>query len=161
MNRVDMKIVGLLMQDAQMPFSEIAKSIDVGVDTVIRRYANLKKEGVIHSASVIVDLKKCGYEGHAFILVNTLAGAESKKIFEEFIKITNVLTVVHTIGDYDLLLHCIYADTDDLADLERNITKVEGIQYLSILCISATDFIQTFPAIDYYSKAVTNDPTKP
>ncbi len=159
MDCVDLKIIGLLMQDSQMPFSKIAKTLDLGVDTVIRRYSRLKNDGVIHSASVIVNLKKCGFTGHVFFLVNTLAGAEPQKMYDELVKITNVLTVVHTIGDYDLLLHCIYSDMDNLTQLQKVLSKVSGIQYMSIIGISATDFIPHFPSIDYYSKAISNQLT--
>jgi len=64
--------------------------------------------------------------------------------------------VVHTIGDYDLLLHCIYYDIDNLIDLQKRISLVDGIKYLSLVCLSAKGFIPTFPAIGYYSKAILN-----
>ncbi|MGD6933264.1 MAG: Lrp/AsnC family transcriptional regulator [Candidatus Bathyarchaeia archaeon] len=119
MDSVDLKIIGLLMQDAQMPFSSIAKTLGLGVDTVIRRYNRLKSEGVIHSAAVTVDLKKCGFKGHVFFLLTTLAGADPQKMYDSFSKMTNVLTVIHTIGDYDMLLHCIYSDVDNLLKLQK------------------------------------------
>jgi DNA-binding Lrp family transcriptional regulator len=148
------------MKDAQTPFSTIAKQLGIGTDTVIRKYNKLKKEGVIHSASVIVDLEKCGYKGHVFFLVSVLAGADSSRLFEELIKITNVLTVIHTIGDYDFVLHCIYHDIDNLIDLQKQITAVNGIKYLSVVCLSTKDFIPTFPAIGYYSKALQKGAVK-
>lgn len=150
----DMKIIGLLMQDSQMPFSDIAKTLDLGVDTVIRRYNKLKREGVILSASVTVNLKKCGLKGHVFFLVSTLAGAEPQEMYEKFVKITNVLRVIHTIGDYDMLLHCVYTDVDNLTKLQKEIASVSGIQYFSIIAVSAADFIPSFPSIDYYSRAI-------
>lgn len=156
MDCTDLKIISLLMQDAQMPFSTIAKNLNLGVDTVIRRYSRLKSEGIIHNAAVIVDLRKCGFKGHVFFLVNTLAGADPEKMYIEFAKITNVLTVIHTIGDYDMQLHCIYSDMDNLTMLQKELSKVPGIQYLSIIGISATDFIPNFPSLDYYSKAISN-----
>lgn len=156
MDKVDLKIIGLLMQDAQTPFSSIAKTLGLGVDTVIRRYNRLKSEGVIQSASVTVNLRKCGYRGHVFFLVNTLAGSDPQKMYEEFVKITNVLSVIHTIGDYDMLLHCVYSEMDNLTMLQKELSKVSGIQYLSIIGISATSFIPNFPSIDYYSKAISN-----
>ena len=155
MDCVDLKIIDLLMKDAQMPFSSIAKTLDLGVDTVIRRYNRLKSEGIIQSAVVIVDLKKCGLKGHVFLLVNTAAGAEPEKMFDEFSKITNVLTVFHTIGDYDMLLHCVYSDMDNLTHLQKELSQVPGIQYMSIIGVSATDFGPAFPSFAYYSKAIS------
>jgi DNA-binding Lrp family transcriptional regulator len=142
------------MEDAQMPFSKIAQQLGIGTDTVIRKYHRLKKEGVIHSASVIVNLERCGYKGHVFFLASVLAQTDSSRLFDELIEIPNVLTVVHTIGDYDLVLHCIYYDIDNLIDLQKRISTVDGIKYLSVVCLTTKDFIPTFPAIGYYSKAI-------
>jgi Lrp/AsnC family transcriptional regulator for asnA, asnC and gidA len=156
MDCVDLKIIALLMKDAQLPFSSIAKTLDLGVDTVIRRYNRLKSEGIIQSAAVIVDLKKCGLKGHVFLLVNTTADADPAKMYEEFSKITNVLTVFHTIGDYDMLLHCVYSDLDNLTRLQKELSQVLGVQYMSIIAVSATDFGPHFPSINYYSKAISS-----
>ncbi len=148
------------MKDAQTPFSKIAQQLGIGTDTVIRKYHRLKKEGVIHNASVIVDLEKCGYKGHVFFLASVLAETDSSHLFDELIEIPNVLTVVHTIGDYDLVLHCIYHDIDNLIDLQKQISTVEGIKFLSVVCLSAKDFVPTFPSIGYYSKAIPNSAAK-
>jgi len=83
---VDQKIIKLLMKDAQMPFSKIAEQLGVGTDTVIRKYHRLKKEGVIHNASVIVDLEKCGHKGNVFFLASVLAGLDSSRLFEALIE---------------------------------------------------------------------------
>jgi DNA-binding Lrp family transcriptional regulator len=152
----DLKIIGLLMQDSQMPFSEIAKRLNLGVDTVIRRYNKLKRVGVIHSASVTVNLKKCGLNGHVYFLVSALAGADPQKMYDQFIKVTNVLRVIQTIGDYDVLLHCVYTDVDNLTKLQKEISSVSGIKYFSIIVVSTAAFNPNFPSIDYYSRAIAH-----
>jgi DNA-binding Lrp family transcriptional regulator len=154
MDIVDLKIIGLLIQDPQMPFSGMAKALDVGIETVIRRYNKLKSEGVIYNTTVTVDMKKCGYVGHALFLVNTLAGAEPEKMYSELVKKRNVLTVIHAIGDYDLLIHCIYSDLDDLYRLQKEISTVLGIKYMSVVVVSAKEFNTSFPSPEYYSNII-------
>jgi DNA-binding Lrp family transcriptional regulator len=151
MDIVDLKIIMLLIQDPQMPFSGMAKTLDIGIETVIRRYNKLKNEGVIYSTTITVDMKKCGYIGHALFLVNTLADAEPEKMYAELVNKRNVLTVIHAIGDYDLLVHCIYSDLDDLYRLQREISLVTGIKYLSVVVVSAKDFNSSFPSLEYFN----------
>jgi DNA-binding Lrp family transcriptional regulator len=158
MDSVDLKIIGLLMHDSQMPFSELAKTLDLGVDTVIRRYNKLRSDGVVNSAAVAVNLKKCGFKGHVIFLVSTDAGAEPERLYDEFIKIPNVLSVVNTIGDHDLQIHCVYSDVDGLTLLQKEITKVSGIHYLSTIIFSANDFIPDFPSTEYCSKVISKAP---
>ncbi len=160
MDAVDLKIIDLLMEDAQTPFCSIAEQLGVGTDTVIRRYRKLKDEGVIHNASVIVNLKKCGYQCHAFFSVSVMAGTDSSSLYEKLIKIPNVLTVASTIGDYDFMLHCIYSDLKDLMRLNREIAGIDGIKYLAVVVLPTATFISTFPSISYYSKATVKTDKK-
>jgi DNA-binding Lrp family transcriptional regulator len=158
MDRIDLKIIELLLPNSDMPFSEVAKKLDLGVDTVIRRYYKLKNDGIIDAATVTVDLKKCGYEGHALFLVNTIAGADLKKMCAEFAKISNLLCIVHTIGDYDLILHGIYSDIDAVTKLQKEISMVPGIKQMIITCISAKTFMTNYPTVEYYLKAFARVP---
>jgi Lrp/AsnC family transcriptional regulator, regulator for asnA, asnC and gidA len=158
MDTVDLKIIQFLMKDSQMPFSEIAKKLNLGVDTVIRRYHKLKSEEVIFSATIGIDLKKSGIEGHVMFMVNCVSGADQEKMYEEFSKTTNLLTVIHTVGDYDFLLQGLFSDFDSLVLLQKEISKVPGILYLSVTCVSAKDFIPSFPTLEYYKSAILKSP---
>ncbi|MGD6809702.1 MAG: Lrp/AsnC family transcriptional regulator [Candidatus Bathyarchaeia archaeon] len=160
MDSVDLKIVGLLMKDAQAPFSAIAQQLGIGTDTVIRRYRRLKEEGVIYNASIIVDLKKCSYNYHVFFSVNVLPGTDTNRLYEKLIRIPNVLTVATTIGDYDFMLHCVYANLPDLMRLNKEIAETNGIKYIDLVSLPAKNFIPTFPTITYYSKAILNEKAK-
>jgi Lrp/AsnC family transcriptional regulator for asnA, asnC and gidA len=160
MDSVDFKIVGLLMKDAQMPFSTIATQLGIGTDTVIRRYRKLVKEGVIHYPSIIVNLKKCGLDGHAFISLSVSAGVDASRLYDQLSQLTNVLTVVYTIGDYDFWLHCVFSDLDDLIRLNKEISKIDGIKLISQVYLPTNSFMPTLPTINYYSKAISGSPRK-
>jgi DNA-binding Lrp family transcriptional regulator len=154
MDTVDLKIIQFLLKDSQMPFSEIAKKLNLGVDTVIRRYHKLKSEEVIYSATIGIDLKKSGINGHFMFMVNCISGADQEIMYEEFSKITNLLTVIHTVGDYDFLLHGLFSDFESLVLLQKEISKVPGILYLYATCVSAKDFIPAFPTVECYRNVI-------
>jgi Lrp/AsnC family transcriptional regulator, regulator for asnA, asnC and gidA len=157
MDSTDLSIIRLLMQDAQMPFNKVAKQLGIGTDTVIRRYRKLKNEGVIHHPAIIVNIEKCGYEGHVFFFISTLPGADIPRLFEQLSEMTNVMVVVMTIGDYDLHVYGIYATSEELMRLYNEISNLEVIEYIAMASMPARSF-PTLPSISYYSKAVTNDP---
>jgi len=130
MDKIDHQIVNLLIKDAQIPFSTIAKQLGVGKDTVSRRYAKLKKEGIIQKSSVIIDLQKCGFKGSVNFLVTLQPEADPERVFEKFAETPNAIVVVRTLGDYDLMVECIFSDADDLTNLEEVITRIEGVRYI-------------------------------
>ncbi len=143
------------MQDAQTPFSEIAKKLGMGTDTVVRRYNRLKDEGVIHYPSVIIDIEKCGFKGNAYISISITNSADTTVMYEQLSQITNVLTVVFTLGEWDLWVHAIYSDLKDLMRLNHEIAKVDGIKDIAIVSVPV-DKLSKLPTIDYYSKALSN-----
>ena len=156
MDSTDLSIIQLLMQDAQMSFSKIAEQLGIGTDTVIRRYRRLKNEGIIHHPAIIVNIGKCGYEGHVFFFISTLPGADISRLYEQLSEMTNVMVVVMTIGDYDLHVYGIYANSEDLMRLHNELSSLEGIEDIAMASMPTNSF-PTLPSISYYSKAVTSD----
>jgi Lrp/AsnC family transcriptional regulator, regulator for asnA, asnC and gidA len=158
MDSTDLSIIRLLMQDAQMPFNKIAKKLGIGTDTVIRRYRRLKNEGIIHHPAIIVNIEKCGYEGHVFFFISTLPGADISHLYDQLSQMKNVMVVVMTIGDYDLHVYGIYADSEDLMRLYNELSSLAGIEDIAMASMPAKSF-ETLPSISYYSKAISNDIT--
>ena len=158
MDSTDLSIIRLLMQDAQMPFNKVAKQLGIGTDTVIRRYRRLKNEGVIHHPAIIVNIEKCGYEGHVFFFISTLPGADISRMYGQLSQMKNVMVVVITIGDYDLQVYGIYANSEYLMRLYNEISSLEGIEDIGMASMPAKSF-PTLPSIGYYSKAVSSDLT--
>ena len=157
MDKIDHQIVNLLIKDAQTPFSAIAKQIGVGKDTVSRRYAKLKKEGIIQKSSVIIDLQKCGFNGVIDFLVKVQPGADPDIVFDLFAKTPNVIVVARTLGDYDLTALCIFSDAKDLSNLKKAITAIEGVRFFDVCMnpeIVNQNQMEYFPAFSYYSKAI-------
>jgi Lrp/AsnC family transcriptional regulator, regulator for asnA, asnC and gidA len=90
---LDVKIMRILQKDAQIPFSEIAKTLGVSSSLVQIRFNRLKKTGVILGTTLILDPEKFGSPFQVSIGVkafeseidevtefmnNTLSSSESK-----------------------------------------------------------------------------------
>ncbi len=69
MDKLDYLLLSELLKDAQMPFVTIAKKLGISPQTVISRYKKMKKEGIIFSCVVSIDLLKLGYQGKAFLMI--------------------------------------------------------------------------------------------
>ena len=153
MDKIDRQIINCLLKDAQQAFSKIAKSLDIGTDTVIRRYNALKKEGIIQRASITVDLKKCGFKQSILFFIKLCPETNTNAFFEKIAHIQNVIVVTHTMGDYEMLVQAISTDIEDFDSTVETIQNLSEIEYFDI-CIAPMQ-ITSFPAYAYYSKAST------
>lgn len=157
MDKLDRKIINCMLKDGQRPFSKIAEDLGIGTDTVIRRYNALKEEGTIQRTSIVIDLKKCGFEGTILFMIKLSVDANAKKFFDLVANLTNVIVVSHTIGDYDLLVQAIFADIPDFYSTVQTIQRFPEIEYFDV-CIGRM-VIHGFPSFAYYSKAFDNSAT--
>ena len=151
MDKLDRQIINCLLKDGQLPFSKIAKDLGVGTDTIIRRYDALRKEGIIQRASITIDLKKCGFKETILFFVKLCPETDAEKFFDVVARMTNVIVVTHTMGDYDLLVQAICTDIEDFNITVEAIQNLREIEYFDV-CIARLQ-IQTFPAYEYYSMA--------
>jgi len=151
-DKLDKQIINCLLKDGQMPFSRIANQLDTSTDTVIRRYNSLKETGVIQKASIVLDIKKCGFEETILFLIKLCPNADANKTFEVTSHMTNVIVVSHTMGDYDMLVQAIYSGIEDFNAIIDAVSNISEIEYFDV-CVSQRSGVRYFPAYAYYSKA--------
>ncbi len=151
MDKIDRQIINCLLKNAQQPFSNIAESLGIGTDTVIRRYNALKKEGIIQRASITIDLKRCGFKQSVLFFIKLCPDTDAKEFFEKISHVQNVIVATHTMGDFDLLVQAICTDIEDFNSIVKTVQNLREIEYFDI-CIAPLQ-ITNFPSYAYYSKA--------
>ena len=66
----DIKIIRNLQRDARTNFADIAKERDVSVDTIIKRFHRLQKNGVIRGTTILLDPRRFGFDNLASLEVS-------------------------------------------------------------------------------------------
>ena len=119
-DKIDVNIVNLLLEDGRMPASEIARQIDGISERVVRyRIDRMVNEGVIN-ISAIVKPQAFGLETYADVWMEV----ESDKILEVANKLTeyeNVTYVACSIGETDVSIQVVSKGT---AEIYRFVTEV-------------------------------------
>lgn len=64
---VDRQILGFLLNDARLPFLEIARKLIVSGGTVHQRIDKMKKLGIIEGSKFTLNLQKLGYDVTVFL----------------------------------------------------------------------------------------------
>jgi DNA-binding Lrp family transcriptional regulator len=66
----DVRVLRNLQKDARRNFADIAKECNVSVDTIIKRYQRLRRNGIIKGTTILVDPRHMGMDCLASLVVN-------------------------------------------------------------------------------------------
>ena len=128
-DKLDREILRLLMADATLPFSEIAKKLIISNGTVHVRVGKLKAAGIISGSSFNVNSAKLGFDICAFIGVFLEKGSFYHDVADALFKIDDIVELHYTTGVYSLFLKVQCKDTAGLRELlSEKIQKIKGIQ---------------------------------
>ena len=85
-DKLDRKILNILMQDARTPYLEIARSCNVSGATVHLRIQKLEKTGIIRGSRLIVDPAKLGVGICAYLGIYLDRGSQFNEVVHELKK---------------------------------------------------------------------------
>jgi Lrp/AsnC family transcriptional regulator for asnA, asnC and gidA len=126
MDKIDLQLTDLLLQDGRQGLEELAAKIGVSIPTVGRRIDRLKKQKVIRIVAA-VDPSKVGAP-FSVMMGLELAPHRVGAAIRELGARRSVLTVLRTIGRYDAWASLWFRHADELADfVETELPQIKGI----------------------------------
>jgi Lrp/AsnC family transcriptional regulator, regulator for asnA, asnC and gidA len=140
LDRIDRKILEFLLQDARTPFSSIANHLLVSVDTVSKRYAKLKKDNIIRSATLFLDVGKIGGGLVACFNISVTTGHRSE-VEDKLLEVGEIFLMGKTFGAYDFFALASAANLESL-DLLRG--RISGIHQIKLCDVSIVTSGLTF-----------------
>lgn len=127
-DNTDLRILHLLCEDAFLPYTEIARKVNVAPGTVHVRMKKMEDAGIVKKPQLQLDLSLIGWDITAFIGVFLTKSEMYYKVVRELRKIPEVLSCHYTTGTYSLFLKIICRDTKHLREvLHDKLQKIEGI----------------------------------
>lgn len=127
---IDNKILALLMDDARMPTSTIAKRVDIARTTAIARIDNLEKRGIIAGYGVRLNQELYQPSVRAYVGI-TVDARKAPGLVKQLEKMPEVETLCAVSGavDYMLTLRC--QSTGALDQLLDRIGAIDGVRQTS------------------------------
>lgn len=132
MNKIDREIAKMLSQNARIPFSTIAKKLNISTSHVIKKYKNLRESGLFLRSSITVDPKKLGYQANAMIYITTALGTKIVDLHKRILKIPNLIILGKIIGECDWLAIVPVATFEELFEIKEHFRKIDGIEKIQI-----------------------------
>lgn len=128
LDEIDRKILNELAGDADKPYSQIAKSLDVSNTMIHQRIARMKQLGVIEQTEIKLNEKALGYGSSAFTGIILKEVANTARVMEALEKIPEVVECYFVSGAYNLFVKIIALNNDHLMQvLYDKIDSIKGI----------------------------------
>ena len=128
-DNVDLKILNILMEDAKIPYTEVAKRVFVSGGTVHVRMKKLEEMGIVTGTTLKMDYSKLGFDVTCFMGIYLLKSSLYDSVVNNLKKIPEIVKVHYTTGNYNIFIKIHCKDTRHLKDvLYDKIQKVEGIE---------------------------------
>ncbi len=128
-DNVDLKILNILMEDAKIPYTEVAKKVFVSGGTVHVRMKKLEEMGVVNGTTLKMDYSKLGYDITCFMGIYLEKSSLYDKVVAKLKEVPEIVKIHYTTGNYNIFLKIHCRDTKHLKDvLHDKIQKIEGIE---------------------------------
>ncbi len=128
-DKLDKQILALLMENANTPYTEIAKKLFVSGGTVHVRMKKLEQMGVVKGSHLEVNYSALGYDITAFLGIYLEKSSLYDEVQQKLSQIPEVTAAHYTTGVYSIFAKIICRDTDHLRIiLHDKIQMIKGIQ---------------------------------
>ena len=126
---LDYKILKILVEDANLPYTEIGQRLDVSGGTVHVRMKKMESLGIVKGAQLLIDYSKIGWDITAFLGIYLDKSSLYEDVAKQLEAIPEVVNIHYTTGIYSIFAKIICRDTQHLREvLHDKIQRVTGIQ---------------------------------
>lgn len=126
---LDYKILEILVENANLPYTEIGQRLDVSGGTVHVRMKKMESLGIVKGAQLLIDYSKIGWDISAFLGIYLDKSSLYEDVAKQLEAIPEVVNIHYTTGIYSIFVKIICRDTQHLREvLHDKIQRVTGIQ---------------------------------
>ena len=143
-DELDKQILNALMDNARLPYAELAKNFSVSAATIHVRIEKMKSSGIITGTHLAVDHKQLGYDVCCFIGIKLSNAGDYPEVIEQLRDIEEVVEAHYTTGQYSIFIKIMT-------------TAIEELQWLLIDKIQSIDKIQATDTLISLQNSINRD----
>ncbi|MRJ08568.1 winged helix-turn-helix transcriptional regulator [Ornithobacterium rhinotracheale] len=126
-DEVDKRILRYLIENTRMPFTEIAKKMDVSAGTIHVRVKKLEDAGIIKGSTLNIDYAKMGYDFVAYVGIMLTKSNRIQEVLQRLKKIPNITVASVISGKYNIFCKIRAKDTRDAKEVIYKIDEIEDV----------------------------------
>ena len=127
LDKLDEKILKMIVPNARIPFLEVARVCDVSGAAIHQRIQKLINLGVIKGSEFIIDNLKIGYETSAYMGLFLKDPSDFAKVVDALENIPEVVECQYTTGKYDLFIKLYAKNNQHLLEIIHNKLQPLGL----------------------------------
>jgi Lrp/AsnC family transcriptional regulator for asnA, asnC and gidA len=104
LDELDLKILEMIVNNARIPFLEVARACNVSGAAIHQRVQKLSNLGVIKGSEFLLDYDKIGYETSAYMGIFLKDPSNFNYVVDKLREIPEVVECHYTTGKYDLFI---------------------------------------------------------
>lgn len=125
---LDRAILGHLLKDSRMAYTEIAKNLLVSPGTIHVRMGKMEEAGIVECATLQLNSRLLGFDIVAFMGLHLSKSGTFDTVIPELKKIPEVVEAHYTTGVYGIFLKLVCKNTDHMRDvIKEKIQPIDGI----------------------------------
>jgi len=127
LDETDHQILDMLIENTRIPFTDIAKKLQISAGTVHVRVKKMEEAGIITGSSLRLDYQKLGYSFIAYVGVFLNKTSQTQFVLERLNSIPHV-TVAHvTTGKFNIFCKIRAKDTGHAKEIIYRIDDIDGV----------------------------------
>ncbi|GKX57322.1 transcriptional regulator AsnC [Leminorella grimontii] len=128
-DNLDRDILNELMQNARVPYAELAKNFNVSPGTIHVRVEKMKQAGIILGTQVEISPKRLGYDVCCFIGIILKSAKDYPAALAKLSNLEEVVEAYYTTGHYSIFIKVMTRSIDGLQHVLINkIQTIDEIQ---------------------------------
>jgi Lrp/AsnC family transcriptional regulator for asnA, asnC and gidA len=148
-DKLDLKIIQEMMDNAETPYAELGKKLFVSGGTIHVRIKKLEELGIVKGKKLKVDLKQLGYDITAFIGIFLEKSSLYDVVAKELERIPEIIRVNYTTGNYSMYLEVVCKDINQLRHvLHDGLQKIKGIERTETLISLSESFNRSVSVLE-------------
>ncbi len=136
MEELDRHIVGLLMQDGRMSFTDLGKATGLSTSAVHQRVRRLEERGVIRGYRAVIDHDAIGMPLVAFISVSPLDPAAPDDVPDRLRDVADLEACHSVAGEESYILKARVSTPGDLEDLLARVRSGANVSTRTTVVLS-------------------------
>lgn len=135
LDKIDHKILQLLLDDGRASFSRIAKETKLTDVAIKKRVESLKRKGIIERISADLNFKALGFENPVFIQIRSDL-VKSKDVIKKLSSCDAVVELHQVLGEYNFLAKILVSDLSHADKVIAELGKIDGIGDVKTLVVT-------------------------
>ncbi|MDR0413604.1 MAG: Lrp/AsnC ligand binding domain-containing protein [Dysgonamonadaceae bacterium] len=147
-DKLDRKILGIISQNARIPFKDVAELCGVSRAAIHQRVQKMVEMKVIVGSGYHINPKILGFNTCTYIGVKLERGSMYKDVVPEFEKIPEVVECHFTTGPYTMLIKLYARDNEHFMELlNGRIQEINGVISTETLISLRQSFKRAIPVV--------------